>query len=365
MTVSDRAGRRSNAAQDRRRRPAQVRAAGRCCPAGPLPAAFTGQRHVDLGAARSRGRRRRRDRRPRPRRRHLDRLRQELRRRSSRWAQFNPGARRARCTRRACASARGSSSTATTPRARRASAPTRSPTAPTASSSTPSPSTRASTPPAQQYVAALRADGRRRTIPIGLTSFPYVDYHPRLPVLGLPRPRRRAGEPPAGLLEGHRRHRRRGLRAHARGTTASTARRSPRSARPTATPPAGGHRSASARCGRPTARAACRGGPGRRPARPSGASLGQPLPARRPPPPDPGWPTLGQGQQGRPGRVAAAAPRVLRPGGDGRRPLRRGTDTALRNFQTRARPPADRRDRRRDVAGRPGAPDGREGLDAP
>ncbi len=66
---------------------------------------------------------------------------------------------------------------------------------------------------AQQYVTALRA-AVGPAYPIGLTSFPYVDYHPRLPYSVFLGPGRRAGQPAAGLLEGHRRDRRRRLGAH-------------------------------------------------------------------------------------------------------------------------------------------------------
>ena len=66
---------------------------------------------------------------------------------------------------------------------------------------------------ADAYVDKLR---RRigASFPTALTSFPYVDYHPALPVLGLPRARRSALQPAPALLALDRGHRRRGLRAH-------------------------------------------------------------------------------------------------------------------------------------------------------
>ena len=66
---------------------------------------------------------------------------------------------------------------------------------------------------ADNYVDKLRRRIGRR-FPTALTSFPYVDYHPGLPVLGLPRAGRRALQPAPALLAHDRGHGRRGLRAH-------------------------------------------------------------------------------------------------------------------------------------------------------
>ena len=68
---------------------------------------------------------------------------------------------------------------------------------------------------AQRYISRAALDRRggisRRPDVVPLRRLPRA-----LPVLRVPRARRRAGEPPADLLEGHRRDRRRGERAHAR-----------------------------------------------------------------------------------------------------------------------------------------------------
>ncbi len=50
--------------------------------------------------------------------------------------------------------------------------------------------------------------------PTALATFPYVDYHPSVPVLGLPRSPRRALQPAPALLAHDRDHGCRGLRAH-------------------------------------------------------------------------------------------------------------------------------------------------------
>ncbi len=80
--------------------------------------------------------------------------------------------------------------------------------------------------------------------------------------------------------------------------------------------PARGHRAASARCGRRTAAPACRGGPGRRPPSPAGRRSRSRSARLALPPADPGWPALTKRQQGRPGGLAPAAPRVGVPDRD-------------------------------------------------
>ena len=160
---------------------------------------------------------------------------------------------------------------------------------------------------AQQYVAALRA-AVGPAYPIGLTSFPYVDYHPRLPYSVFLGAGRRAGQPAAGLLEGHRRDRRRGQRAHVAAQPHLRRRRSRRSARPTRRR----RRPRSQRFRQVWAAYGSGGlswwswqatGPG---------GVGRRSPARRPPPvplPDPGWPALDKGTKGDEVDLAAGAPR--------------------------------------------------------
>ena len=144
-------------------------------------------------------------------------------------------------------------------------APTPSRPAPTASSSTPRAATRATTR-RRSSTSPRCGPPSDPSYPIGLTSFPYVDYHPRLPYSVFLGPGGAQVEPAAGLLEGHRRDRStrsaRTRSAHNRiygvpiaplGQTYAAPRRRTSSA--------------SARCGRPTAPAGCRGGRGRRPAR--------------------------------------------------------------------------------------------------
>ena len=148
---------------------------------------------------------------------------------------------------------------------------------------------------AQTYMTALRA-AAGPSYPDRPDLVPLRRLPPGPAVLGLPRPGRRAGQPAAGLLEGHRRDRRRDQRPHARPQP--HLRRADRAARarPTTTrrPPTCG---ASASSGRPTARRACRGGAGRRPTPRTGTSSSEPAPAARVEP-DPGWPALGKGAKG-------------------------------------------------------------------
>ncbi len=153
-----------------------------------------------------------------------------------------------------------------------------------------------------------------RAYPIGLTSFPYVDYHPRLPYSVFLGPGGAQANLPqvywkdiGGTVDAVSGH----TLAHNRIYGVAD-----RAARPDLRQPARRRTSrASARCGRPTARAGCRGGPGRRPATPSGAR--SPRRSRRSPAAArPGLAGAGQGQQGRRGRLAAAAPGLLRPGRD-------------------------------------------------
>ena len=227
--------------------------------------------------------------------------------------------------------------------------PRRSPRAPTASSSTPRRSTRAATPRPSATSRALRG-AIGPSYPLGFTSFPYVDYHPRLPYsvfLGpggaqanLPQVYWKAIGGSVDAVSAQDR----------RATTASTARRSRRSASPTTRPTADDLR-------RFRALWAGYGAAGlswwswQATGDAAWAILTEPAPAPVVPP-DPGWPALDQGSTRRPGDLAAAAPR--------RRPTRRSRSTAkftaatkaaLQAFQTVARPGADGRDRRRDVAG--------------
>ena len=138
-------------------------------------------------------------------------------------------------------------------------------------------------------------------------------------------------------------------------TTASTA-IADRAARPGLRQPARRRTCARFRAsGRATARPACRGGRWQSTAQPTWDALAAPAPvpvalARS------GLAAAGQGQQGRSGGVAAAAPEVVRPG-DRRSTARFGaaTDAALRRFQAAERPAGDRDDRRRHLAGRPGS----------
>ena len=90
---------------------------------------------------------------------------------------------------------------------------------------------------AQQYMAALRATVGP-ALPDRAHLVPLHGLSPAAPLLRLPRPRRRAGEPPAGVLEGHRRHGRRGQRSHARPQP--DLRRADRAAGPDLRRPAGG-----------------------------------------------------------------------------------------------------------------------------
>ena len=231
---------------------------------------------------------------------------------------------------------------------RRASTP--SARAPTASSSTPSPGTRAATAQAQQYVrAAAAAVGAG--LPVGLHELPVRRLPPEGPVLGVPRPRRRAGQPAAGLLEGHRRHRRRGERA----------RRSRRTAiyeRPIAPIGQTYQSPSAAELARFRAVWAGYGAAGlswwswqateRR--RLGGA---QPAGARGGGDARPGLAGARQGREGRPGHLAAAAPRGGRPGG---RPSSGTFDAQHRpraaELPDLARPAGHRHDRRRDVGRR-------------
>ena len=78
---------------------------------------------------------------------------------------------------------------------------------------------------------------------------------------------------------------------------------------------------------------------------------------------DPGWPTLGKGAKGDlvvwlQQHLASADPSVPVDGALGTLTLH-----GAAQLPARARHPADRHDRRRDVGGRPGPADGGEGLD--
>ena len=238
--------------------------------AGRAPGGLQGQRHVDLGGRPLRGRRPRRDRRPRPRRRHVDRVRQELRRRAraagrSSTPTFVQALKAQGLQRRAP----GSSSTATTPPAR----PRLGADAVAAGADClvidAESQYEGKYAAAQQYVAALRA-AVGPAYPIGLTSFPYVDYHPRLPYSVFLGP----GGAQANLPQVYWKDIGGTVDAVSARTLANNRiyGDADRAARPDLRQPGRPRTSpASARCGRPTAAPGCRGGPGRRPARPSGA----------------------------------------------------------------------------------------------
>ena len=211
VTLSDRAGRRSNARTITVDAPPRI---GGPAPApGTLAGRVQGQRHVDLGALALRRRRRGGDRRTRPRGRGHDRVRQELGRRREPLGAVQPRAGRRPARQRPA-------------RLRVA--------------------VRLRQRPAGRGQPGRRRDRRRRRLPRdrrriavqgqvrggaavhrraagdgrpGLPDRPHLVPVRRLPrdapVLGLPRPGRRAGQPAAGLLEGHRRHRRRRLGPHA------------------------------------------------------------------------------------------------------------------------------------------------------
>ena len=179
VTVSDRAGRRSNARRITVTAPPRVNAP---TPApGTLPGGVPGQRHVDLGAEPLRGRRPGRDRRPRPLRRDLHGLRQELGRRDQPLGAVQPGARRRAARQRparlrVAVRLRQRPARRGQPRRRRDRRRRRLPRGRRRERST-----RASTPPRSSTSAALRATvGPERTrsgSPRSRTS----DYHPRLP----------------------------------------------------------------------------------------------------------------------------------------------------------------------------------------
>ena len=307
-----------------------------------------------------RGRRRRRDRRPRPRRRHLDRVRQELRRRREPLGAVQPRPRRGAARQR--------------PARLRLAVRLRQRPAGEASLGVDAVADGADClvidaesqyegkyAAAQQYVAALRA-AVGPAYPIGLTSFPYVDYHPRLPYSVFLGP----GGAQANLPQVYWKDIGGTVDAVSGHTLAPQPhlrrRRSPRSARPTATRRPRTSR-ASARCGRPTAAPGCPGGRGRRPARPSGAcspSRSRPFP---PPPPDPGWPALAKGNKGDQvvwlqQHLASFDPAVTVTS-----TFDAATDTALRNFQTSRGLPVTGDDRRADLAGRPRPAAAAGGLD--
>ena len=342
MTVSDRAGRRSNARKITVVAPPRS-AAGRWSAPGTLPGRLQGQRHVDLGAGRSEG---------------GDVAAIAARARaagistvfvkssdgaSSRWAQFNPGL-VAGAARQRAARLRLAVRLRQRPAGRgRLGADAIADGADCLVIDAES-QYEGKYAAAQQYIAALRAA-------VGPDLPDRADLVPvrRLP----PAPARtRSSSARAARRPTSRRSTGRTSAGPSTPSPASTLaaqphlrrRRSPRSARPTATRRRRTSR-ASARCGRPTAAPACRGGPGRRPAEADWARARPAARARRRcRPPDPGWPALDQGQQGRPGRLAAAAPRVLRPGGDGRRA--RSTPRPTRRCAT-SRPPGPAGHRRR------------------
>ena len=176
--------------------------------------------------------------------------------------------------------------------------------------------------------------GRRsaRRYPIGFTSFPYVDYHATLPYSVFLGPGAAQANLPqvywkdiggtVDAVSGRTLAQNRiyGTAIAPLGQTYGRTRR--RRTSP-----------ASARCGRPTAAPGCRGGRGSTRPSPAGPRSPQPVAPLPLPPADPGWPALARAQ-GRPGRVAAAAPRELRPGGDGHGDVRRRDRQALRNFQS-------------------------------
>ena len=109
---------------------------------------------------------------------------------------------------------------------------------------------------AQSYITQLRKL-IGQSYPVALAGFPYIDYHPGFPVLGVPRSRRRPVQLAADVLDGHRHERQHRVRAHLRVQ--------PRVRAPDRSARAGLRRtrrwdrsSASASCRGPTAPPACR-----------------------------------------------------------------------------------------------------------
>ena len=129
--------------------------------------------------------------------------------------------------------------------------------------------------------------------------------------------------------------------AHARPQPHLRRRRSPRSARPTAT-------SRREDIARFRSLWAAYGSAGlswwswQATTEPGWAALAQPLAAPPAPAARPGLADARQGQQGRPGRVAAAAPRVLRPDGDGHEHVRRRHRPGAAQLPDLARPAGHR-----------------------
>ena len=204
---------------------------------------------------------------------------------------------------------------------------------------------------AQQYVAALRAS-LGPAYPIGLTSFPYVDYHPRLPYSVFLAPGAAQANLPqvywkdiGGTVDAVSAHT---LAANRIYGVAD------RPARPDVQQPSG-------RGSRPVP-LALGGLRERRPVVVVVAVVGRrrvgrarPAAGARPrAAPGSGLAGADEGQQGRPGRLAAAAPRVLRPGGDGHEHVRRRHRSRTAQLPDVAQPAGDGHDGRTDVAGRSG-----------
>ena len=118
--------------------------------------------------------------------------------------------------------------------------------------------------------------GSARTTRSGSPSFPYVDYHPALPLLGVPRPGRRPVQRAAALLEGHRNHGRHRLHPHLGAGTGSTSGRSIPLGQVYNNPKAGQIRRFQGARDVPRLRRASAGGPGSRPASDSGRPVGAP-----------------------------------------------------------------------------------------
>ena len=285
VTVSDRAGRRSNARKITVEAPPRI---GGPAPApGTLPEVFKGNGMWIWELSQRRRRRRRRDRRPRPRRRGLDRLRQELRRRLEPLGPVQPGARRGaegqRPARlRVAVRLRQRPAGRGQPRRRRDRRRRR----------LPGDRRRIRVQGQVRRRAAVhrRAAGDRRPgVPDRLHLVPVRGLPRDAAVLGLPQPRR-APRPTCRRSTGRTSAAPSTPSPAARWPrTASTAPRSPRSGRPTA-PRRRRTSRASARCGRATAAPACPGGRGSTPPSPAGPRSRSPSPRCRFPPADPGWP---------------------------------------------------------------------------
>ena len=222
------------------------------------------------------------------------------------------------------------------------------------------PATRASTRRRSSYIAALRSSVGP-AYPVGLTSFPYVDYHARLPYSVFLGPGGAQANLPqvywkdiGGTVDAVSAH----TLAHNRiygvpiaplGQTYGSVPAGRRAALPAGL--------VGLRRGRPVVVELA--GDARGDVEHAGRRSGR----RRSRCPIPGWPTLGKGAKGDlvvwlQQHLVSADPSVPVDGS-----LGAADPHGAAQLPARARHPADRHDRRRDVGGRPGPSDGREGLD--